>query len=210
MSRRSVSTLFASSAGSFLVCRGIWTGSFEWLGCYSRNFARPSPSQIWFPPIQAAPVKPSGQSRQGASPRRQFPTRATSPSTFRHASYPSSDQDLVDQYHCRSALPPKMWFTYQISASVRGLASDSRAAGQEEGGLVPGIRFEGNSVVEDGPVRRFDRSQLTVASAIGPFAKPIENPKIRETQSVSHSASFMPHSSAGHLWVGVWVEMETA
>jgi len=72
--------------------------------------------------------------------------------------YPSSDQELVDR--TISALPPnRMWFTY---ADIRESFGISRAtvARRVKGGLVPGIRFKGTSVVEDGPVRRFDRGQL--------------------------------------------------
>ncbi len=72
--------------------------------------------------------------------------------------YSESDQELVDR--SISALPPnRMWFTY---AAIRESFGISRAtvARKVKLGLVPGIRFTGVSVVEDGPVRRFDRAQL--------------------------------------------------
>jgi hypothetical protein len=72
--------------------------------------------------------------------------------------YPPLDQELVDR--SIAALPPnRMWFTY---AAIRECFGVSRAtvARKVKKGLVPGIRFRGASVLEDGPVRRFDRNQL--------------------------------------------------
>ena len=72
--------------------------------------------------------------------------------------YPPLDQELVDR--SIAALPPnRIWFTY---AAVRECFGVSRAtvARKVKKGLVPGIRFRGASVLEDGPVRRFDRNQL--------------------------------------------------
>ena len=53
----------------------------------------------------------------------------------------------------------KVWFTY---AAVRDSFGISRAtvARRVKEGLVPGIRFRGANVLEDGAVRRFDRAQL--------------------------------------------------
>jgi len=72
--------------------------------------------------------------------------------------YPPLDQELVDR--SIAALPPnRIWFTY---AAIRECFGVSRAtvARKVKKGLVPGIRFRGASVLEDGPVRRFDRNQL--------------------------------------------------
>jgi hypothetical protein len=72
--------------------------------------------------------------------------------------YASVDQELVDR--SIAALPPgRMWFTY---AAIKESFGVSRAtiARKVKQGLVPGIRFRGTSVLEDGPVRRFDRNQL--------------------------------------------------
>lgn len=72
--------------------------------------------------------------------------------------YPQVDQDLVDQ--SIAALPPtRMWFTYQAIRECFGL-SRATVARRVKKGLVPGIRFSGISVIEDGAVRRFDRVQL--------------------------------------------------
>lgn len=72
--------------------------------------------------------------------------------------YSAPDQELVDR--TIASLPAgRMWFTY---AAIRECFGISRAtvARKVKEGLVPGIRFRGKSVLEDGPVRRFDRSQL--------------------------------------------------
>ena len=72
--------------------------------------------------------------------------------------YPELDHDLVDR--SIAALPEaRIWFTY---AAIRECFGVSRAtvARKVKEGLVPGIRFCGTNVLEDGPVRRFDRDQL--------------------------------------------------
>lgn len=72
--------------------------------------------------------------------------------------YPVLDQEVVDR--SIAALPAnKMWFTY---AAIRECFGVSRAtvARKVKRGLVPGIRFIGPRVLDDGPVRRFDRDQL--------------------------------------------------
>lgn len=72
--------------------------------------------------------------------------------------YPQLDQDLVDQ--SIAALPAgKMWFTYQAIRECFGV-SRATVARRVKKGLVPGIRFSGSRVIEDGSVRRFDRTQL--------------------------------------------------
>jgi len=113
--------------------------------------------------------KPKGQSPVIVA---RVPTSATSPPVHpKHAraqtrvvsfedlpAYPQLDQDLVDQ--SIAALPAgKMWFTYQAIRECFGV-SRATVARRVKKGLVPGIRFSGNSVIEDGSVRRFDRTQL--------------------------------------------------
>jgi hypothetical protein len=72
--------------------------------------------------------------------------------------YPSLDQELVDR--SIAALPPnRIWFTYSAIKECFGV-SRATVARKVKKGLVPGIRFRGTSVLEDGPVRRFDRNQL--------------------------------------------------
>lgn len=93
---------------------------------------------------------PAVRDRSGA------PTRVVSLDEL--PKYPQLDQDLVDQ--TIAALPPsKMWFTYQAIRDCFGV-SRATVARRVKKGLVPGIRFRGNSVIEDGSVRRFDRTQL--------------------------------------------------
>ena len=72
--------------------------------------------------------------------------------------YAPLDQELVDR--SIAALPPgRMWFTYAAIKECFGV-SRATVARKVKQGLVPGIRFCGTSVLEDGPVRRFDRGQL--------------------------------------------------
>jgi hypothetical protein len=72
--------------------------------------------------------------------------------------YPQFDQELVDR--SIAALPAnRMWFTYTAIRECFGV-SRATVARKVKRGLVPGIRFRGTTVLEDGPVRRFDRSQL--------------------------------------------------
>lgn len=72
--------------------------------------------------------------------------------------YAVLDQELVDR--SIAALPPgRMWFTYSAIRECFGV-SRATVARKVKKGLVPGIRFRGARVLEDGPVRRFDRNQL--------------------------------------------------
>ncbi len=72
--------------------------------------------------------------------------------------YDDADRALVES--ALAALPAgKGLFTY---ADVRDAFGISRATivRKVRGGLVPGIRFVGSRVLEDGPVRRFTREQV--------------------------------------------------
>ena len=72
--------------------------------------------------------------------------------------YSDFDRQAVER--SLATLPAtKVWFTY---AAVRDSFGISRAtiARRVKEGLVPGIRFRGTNVLEDGAVRRFDRAQL--------------------------------------------------
>lgn len=72
--------------------------------------------------------------------------------------YSELDQELVDR--SIAGLPSnRMWFTYSAIRESFGI-SRATVARKVKLGLVPGIRFHGASVIEDGPVRRFDRGQL--------------------------------------------------
>lgn len=72
--------------------------------------------------------------------------------------YADFDREAVER--TLMSLPAtKVWFTY---AAVRECFGISRAtvARRVKEGLVPGIRFCGSNVLEDGTVRRFDRTQV--------------------------------------------------
>jgi hypothetical protein len=53
----------------------------------------------------------------------------------------------------------QLWFTYKDIQFFFGV-SRATVARRLRDGLVPGVRMAGASVVEDAPVRRFDRGQL--------------------------------------------------
>jgi hypothetical protein len=58
------------------------------------------------------------------------------------------------------ALPKtQLWFTYKDIQFFFGV-SRATVARRLRAGLVPGVRMAGSSVVEESPVRRFDRDQL--------------------------------------------------
>ena len=62
--------------------------------------------------------------------------------------------------HSIAELPPgKLWFTYSDVRASFGVSRATVVRKLREG-LVPGIRMNGARVLEDGPVRRFDRDQL--------------------------------------------------
>lgn len=72
--------------------------------------------------------------------------------------YPSELVEGVDQVI--GALPPaRMWFTYRDIAVSFGVSRATTARRVKEG-LVPGVRIQSGRVLEDGAVRRFDRTQL--------------------------------------------------
>ncbi|KAF0178328.1 MAG: hypothetical protein FD160_2350 [Caulobacteraceae bacterium] len=72
--------------------------------------------------------------------------------------YPSELADSVEQ--AISNLPTgQVWFTYRDIRTYFGVSRPT-VARRMKAGLVPGIRFIGDRVVEDGSVRRFDRTQL--------------------------------------------------
>lgn len=67
-------------------------------------------------------------------------------------------QQAVDR--SMQALPAaKLWFTYRDIRLSFGV-SRATIARRLRDGLVPGVMMAGDSVVEEGPVRRFDRDQL--------------------------------------------------
>lgn len=72
--------------------------------------------------------------------------------------YSRLDCEIVDS--SLEALPPdKIWFTYAAVQACFGVSRATVARRMKEG-LIPGIRFHGSNVLEDGPVRRFSRMQI--------------------------------------------------
>lgn len=72
--------------------------------------------------------------------------------------YSDFDRQAVER--SLAALPPtKVWFTYAAVHESFGISRATVARRVKEG-VVPGIRFRGGNVLEDGAVRRFDREQL--------------------------------------------------
>jgi len=53
----------------------------------------------------------------------------------------------------------RLWFTYKDIQFYFGVSRATVARRLREG-LVPGVLMEGDSVIEDAPVRRFDLEQL--------------------------------------------------
>lgn len=114
--------------------------------------------EIGHSPKVSAVVLPGAKriSKPQASSRAGLETRVVSPDEL--PTYPPFDQELVDR--SIAALPPnRIWFTYSAIKECFGI-SRATVARKVKKGLVPGIRFRGTSVLEDGPVRRFDRIQL--------------------------------------------------
>lgn len=72
--------------------------------------------------------------------------------------YDDDEMEIVD-VSLAETNTAKIWFTY---ADIRRCFGVSRAtiARKLKAGLVPGIRFQGNRVVEEGAVRRFSRTQV--------------------------------------------------
>lgn len=93
--------------------------------------------------------------RAATSPKRPI-ARAVSASEL--PAYDEDETEIVDA-SLAEVSAAKIWFTY---ADIRRYFGVSRAtvARKLKAGLVPGIRFEGDRVLEDGAVRRFSRTQV--------------------------------------------------
>ncbi len=73
-------------------------------------------------------------------------------------SYAELEHEMVER--SLMTLPEdRIWFTYSAVQRCFGI-SRATIARRMKDGLIPGIRFQGANVLEDGPVRRFDRTQL--------------------------------------------------
>lgn len=72
--------------------------------------------------------------------------------------YPPEIIAMVDS--SIAALPEELvWLTYRDIRKRFGISRATIARRLKEG-VVPGVRFENGRVLDDGPVRRFDRTQL--------------------------------------------------
>lgn len=72
--------------------------------------------------------------------------------------YSDLDQEMVDR-SLESLPTDRAWFTYSAVQQCFGISRATIARRMKEG-LIPGIRFSGGNVLEDGAVRRFNRLQL--------------------------------------------------
>ena len=73
-------------------------------------------------------------------------------------SYSNLDHEMV-QMSLETLPADRIWFTYSAVQQCFGVSRATIARRMKEG-LIPGIRFRGANVLEDGPVRRFNRTQL--------------------------------------------------
>ncbi len=73
-------------------------------------------------------------------------------------SYSDLDHEMV-QMSLETLPAERVWFTYSAVQQCFGVSRATIARRMKEG-LIPGIRFLGANVLEDGPVRRFNRIQL--------------------------------------------------
>lgn len=72
--------------------------------------------------------------------------------------YPDDLVDVVDR--SLAELPAnRAWFTYRQIQECFAISRATVARRVKEG-LIPGVRFQNGRVLEDGAVRRFDRTQL--------------------------------------------------
>ena len=103
-------------------------------------------------PSRALPAR----RRQGARAIDQRPSRVLSVDDM-----PAYSEDAHEGVAAALQLLPhaQLWFTYKDIQFFFGV-SRATVARRLRDGLVPGVRMAGESVVEDAPVRRFDRGQL--------------------------------------------------
>jgi len=96
------------------------------------------------------------QSRRGARAIDQRPPRVLSIDDM-----PAYSEDAHESVAAALQQLPhaQLWFTYKDIQFFFGV-SRATVARRLRDGLVPGVRMAGPSVVEDAPVRRFDRGQL--------------------------------------------------
>jgi len=84
--------------------------------------------------------------------------RATCVALADMPAYPPALVDMVERT-IRELPRGRLWFTYKDIRFYFGVSRATVARRLREG-LVPGVLMEGDSVIEDAPVRRFDLEQL--------------------------------------------------
>lgn len=109
------------------------------------------------PPLQSVTqTKARPAQRRGARVVEQRPSRVLSVDDM-----PAYSEDAHEGVAAALQQLPhaQLWFTYKDIEFFFGV-SRATVARRLRDGLVPGVRMAGASVVEDAPVRRFDRGQL--------------------------------------------------
>lgn len=107
------------------------------------------------PPAERTDAKPALR-RAGARRCEDRPSRVLREDDMPHYAYEAHESVAA----ALGALPKaQLWFTYKDIQFFFGVSRATVARRLREG-LVPGVTMAGSSVVEDGPVRRFDRRQL--------------------------------------------------
>lgn len=111
-------------------------------------------------PVQSSvvPLRQSVTAKPTHSKRRQKPIEIQIIEEDDLPEYSDAEKAIVDR--SLEALPQtKAWFTY---ADIKQTFTISRATvvRRVKSGVVPGIRFAGDRVLEDGTIRRFTREQV--------------------------------------------------
>lgn len=113
------------------------------------------PAEVKAPPLKSISTKPA-LSRAGARVIDERPSHVLCVDDM--PVYPNDAH--VSVAAAIEALPKtQLWFTYKDIQFFFGV-SRATVARRLRAGLVPGVRMAGSSVVEESPVRRFDRDQL--------------------------------------------------
>jgi|CXWL01.1.fsa_nt_gi hypothetical protein len=131
------------------------TASSTQLSLFDADTERSAPQRIESPPIKPPPTPPPGAAK--ASAKRVIDEGRV----LTIEDMPVySDEAIASAITALKQLPhAQLWFTYKDVQFFFGVSRATVARRLREG-LVPGITMAGENVVEDGPVRRFDREQL--------------------------------------------------
>lgn len=107
----------------------------------------------------ALPAPPTAPARKVHEPAKQLRSEKARLVTLNDM--PNYTADVLDSVDNAIAnLPAELiWLTYRDVERHFGISRSTTARRLKEG-LVPGIRFQHNRMLDDGPVRRLDRIQL--------------------------------------------------